>query len=44
MNTGYLYALFAFGLWGLTPIYFKYLSHIPAANMASNRVDLAIFS
>ena len=38
MNTGYLYALFAFGLWGLTPIYFKYLSHIPPADMVSNRV------
>ncbi|MEO9655650.1 EamA family transporter RarD [Marinomonas sp.] len=38
MNTGYLYALLAFGLWGLTPIYFKYLSHTPPVEMVANRV------
>lgn len=38
MNTGYLYALLAFGLWGLTPIYFKYLAQVGAIDMVANRV------
>ncbi|MFQ5755110.1 MAG: EamA family transporter RarD [Acidiferrobacterales bacterium] len=36
--TGVLYALAAFGIWGLSPIYFKSLGHVPATEVLAHRV------
>lgn len=35
---GLLYALCAFGFWGLVPIYFKALQHVPAMEVLAHRV------
>ncbi len=37
-KAGYLYAVGAFTFWGLVPIYFKMVSHIPALEVLANRV------
>ncbi len=36
--SGVLYALAAFGIWGLSPIYFKSLGHGPATEVLAHRV------
>lgn len=35
---GLIYALCAFGFWGLVPIYFKALQHVPAMEVLAHRV------
>ena len=35
---GIAYALLAFGAWGVVPIYWKWLTHIPATELLSHRV------
>ncbi len=36
--TGVLYALAAFGIWGLSPIYFKAVAQVPATEVLAHRV------
>ena len=38
MNTGILYALGTYILWGLFPIYWKQLHHIDAAQLIGHRI------
>jgi len=38
MNTGILYALGAYILWGLFPIYWKWLHHVPAIELIGHRI------
>ena len=38
MNKGYLYALCAYGLWGIAPVYFKALTHIGPLEIVANRI------
>ncbi len=38
MNTGFLYALATYILWGLFPIYWKQLHHIDAAQLIGHRI------
>ncbi len=38
MNLGYLYALLAYFLWGLFPVYWKQLEHIPATQLIGHRI------
>lgn len=38
MNRGILYALFAYIFWGLHPIYWKLLQHVPSIEIVSHRV------
>lgn len=38
MNKGILYALGAYGLWGLLPVYWKWLQHVPAPELLSHRI------
>jgi chloramphenicol-sensitive protein RarD len=38
MNKGILYALGAYVSWGLFPVYFKWLQHVPALQVISHRV------
>ena len=38
MNRGVLYALGAYGLWGLFPLYWKLLGHVPALEILNHRV------
>ena len=40
--TGFLYALGAFGFWGLTPLYFKAVGHVPALEVMAHRVIWAM--
>jgi len=35
---GYLYAFFAFGFWGLIPIYFKLISHVSPEEILAHRI------
>lgn len=35
---GYLYAVLAFGFWGLIPIYFKLISHVGAGEVLAHRI------
>ena len=37
-RTGSIYAVAAFGFWGLTPIYYKLLPHVPPAEVLAHRV------
>lgn len=37
-RNGSLYALAAFGFWGLTPIYYKLLPHVPPVEVLAHRV------
>ncbi len=39
---GFLYGLGAFGFWGLTPIYFKAVGHVPAFEVMAHRVVWAM--
>lgn len=38
MNKGMLYAIAAYGLWGLFPLYWKTLQHVPALEILSHRM------
>jgi chloramphenicol-sensitive protein RarD len=38
MNQGILYALGAYGTWGLFPAYWKLLKHVPALQLLSHRI------
>ena len=38
MNTGTWYAVSAYTLWGLLPVYWKWLQHVPALQLMSHRV------
>ncbi len=38
MNTGLLYALFAYTIWGLFPLYWRLLQAIPATQITAHRV------
>jgi len=38
MNAGILYALGAYVLWGLFPIYWKWLQHVPALQVIGHRI------
>lgn len=38
MNSGILYALGAYVLWGLFPIYWKWLHHVPALQVIGHRI------
>ncbi|WP_395827634.1 EamA family transporter RarD [Elstera sp.] len=37
-TAGYLYALLAFGCWGLAPLYFRLLGSIPTPDMLAHRI------
>ena len=37
-STGILFALAAYGIWGVTPIYWKALAHFPASELLAHRV------
>jgi chloramphenicol-sensitive protein RarD len=37
-HSGSLFAVAAFGFWGLTPIYFKWLPHVPPVEVLAHRV------
>ncbi|MFQ5937111.1 MAG: EamA family transporter RarD [Acidiferrobacterales bacterium] len=39
---GVLYGLAAFGIWGLSPIYFKLVGHVPAVEVLAHRVVWAM--
>ena len=38
MNSGIWYALGAYVLWGLFPIYWKWLQHVPALQVIGHRI------
>lgn len=38
MNTGFLYALIAYAIWGLFPLYWRLLQAIPATQIAGHRM------
>ncbi|MBL8045288.1 MAG: EamA family transporter RarD [Anaerolineales bacterium] len=38
MNKGILYGLAAYGLWGLLPVYWKWLREVPAPELLSHRI------
>lgn len=38
MNKGMLYGLAAYGLWGLLPVYWKWLHQVPAPELLSHRI------
>ena len=38
MNRGILYALFSYVFWGLHPVYWKLLKHVPSVEIVSHRV------
>ena len=37
-RAGYLYGLSAFAFWGVVPIYFKWLGHVPAFDVTAHRI------
>jgi chloramphenicol-sensitive protein RarD len=37
MSAGYFYALAAFGIWGLFPLYFQLIAHVPALEVVLQR-------
>ena len=37
-RAGVLYALLAYGVWGIVPVYWKWLTHIPSTELLSHRV------
>ena len=43
MNTGILYALSAYLLWGLFPIYWKWLHDVPALQLVGHRIGWSFF-
>ncbi len=42
MNKGVVYAVVAYGTWGLLPIFWKALQHVPALEILANRVVWAL--
>ena len=46
MNRGIIYALSAYIFWGLHPIYWKQLQHVPSIEIVSHRIlwSLVFFS
>ena len=38
MNSGFLYALGAYVVWGILPIYWKWLQHVPAGQIIGHRI------
>jgi chloramphenicol-sensitive protein RarD len=42
-RSGALFALGAYGLWGVVPIYWKKLAHVPAAEVVAHRVIWSVF-
>src|SRR5947199_650785 len=38
LRLGLLYGVLAYGSWGLVPIYFKHLKHVPAINVLGHRI------
>jgi chloramphenicol-sensitive protein RarD len=42
-RSGALFALGAYGLWGVVPIYWKTLAHVPAAEVVAHRVIWSVF-
>ncbi|MGD9388741.1 MAG: EamA family transporter RarD [Gammaproteobacteria bacterium] len=38
VRTGSIYAIAAFGFWGITPVYYKLLPHVPPAEILAHRV------
>lgn len=42
MNKGMLYAIAAYGLWGLFPLYWKMLQHVPALEILSHRMTWSL--
>jgi chloramphenicol-sensitive protein RarD len=38
MKKGYWYGVAAYGLWGLFPVYFKWLKHVPSLEVVGHRV------
>ena len=42
MRSGYLYALGAYILWGLLPIYWKWLQHVPSGQVISHRITWSL--
>jgi len=43
MNRGVLYAIAAYVLWGLLPVYWKWLQHIPALEVLCHRIVWSFF-
>jgi chloramphenicol-sensitive protein RarD len=43
MNRGAYYAMGAYGLWGLLPLYWKWLNHVPVFQLLSHRVVWSFF-
>ena len=37
-QAGFLYGLAAYGLWGVMPIYFKWLKAVPSIDIVAHRV------
>ncbi len=42
MNKGMLYAIAAYGIWGLFPLYWKTLQHVPALEILSHRMTWSL--
>ncbi|MCB8980433.1 MAG: EamA family transporter RarD [Ardenticatenaceae bacterium] len=42
MNKGMLYAIAAYGMWGLFPLYWKTLHHVPALEILSHRMTWSL--
>ncbi|MBK8905688.1 MAG: EamA family transporter RarD [Anaerolineaceae bacterium] len=42
MNKGMLYAIAAYGFWGLFPLYWKTLQHVPALEILSHRMTWSL--
>ena len=40
---GLLYALGAFGLWGLSPVYWRQMAHVPALEILLHRIAWSAF-
>lgn len=38
LRTGVAYALAAYGLWGIFPVYFKWVGHVPADEILAHRI------
>ena len=38
LNKGILYAFGAYFIWGLVPIYWKFLKHVPATQLIGHRI------
>ena len=42
MNKGMLFAIAAYGMWGLFPLYWKALQHVPALEILSHRMTWSL--